>query len=266
MMIDTHVHVVSEDLVRYPLNPGPASNPWYETHPCSASEMRVLMDGAGVDRAVLVQPVGAYQFDNSYTLDAAAAGPFTSVVCTDRATGDPIATVEALIRERGARGFRWVTFAHDARLGEPRALWHALGRLGIPVVVTFLADRLPEFAELVPRLPAIPLAVDHCGFANLRHGIPAALGALAAFPNVFLKASTHTLHSAAAGGDPADAIAELVAKFDGRVMWGSDWSQTHHAPYHAIVEEGRRAARKLSDAHRASFYAGAALTLWPELR
>jgi len=231
-MIDTHVHAVSEDLVRYPLNPGPATNPWYETHPCSGSELRALMDGAGVDRAVLVQGFGAYQFDNSYTLDAAAAAPgvFTSVVCTDRATRDPVATVEALVRGRGARGFRWVTFTEDARLGEPRKLWDALGWLGIPVVVTFLADRLPEFAELVPRLPAIPLAVDHCGFADLRHGIPAALAALAAFPNVFLKASTHALHSAAAGGDPADAIAELVAGFDGRVMWGSVWSQTHHAP------------------------------------
>ena len=42
MMIDTHVHVVSGDLVRYPLNPGPSTNPWY------------------------VQPVGAYQFDNEH--------------------------------------------------------------------------------------------------------------------------------------------------------------------------------------------------------
>jgi hypothetical protein len=48
-------------------------------------------------------------------------------------------------------------------------------------------------------------------------------------------------------------------------MWGSDFPQTHHAPYAEIVEEGRRAARKLSPADREAYLAGSALTLWPEL-
>ena len=267
MLIDTHVHVVSDDHARFPLNPGHATNPWYETHPCSGPQLRALMAGAGVDRAVLVQGIGAYRFDNSYTLAAAAEAPgvFTSVICTDRSTDDAVATVEALVRERGARGFRWVTFAEDGRLAEPRALWDALAGLGIPVVATMLADRLPEFAELVPRLPAVALALDHCGFADLGRGVPDELAALAAFPNVSLKVSTHALHSAAAGGDPADAVAELAARFGGRIMWGSDWSQTHHAPYAEIVEEGRRAAAKLTDDQRAAYFAGAALALWPEL-
>ncbi|MFA5885990.1 MAG: amidohydrolase family protein [Acidimicrobiia bacterium] len=267
MLIDTHVHVVSDDLERFPLSPGHATNPWYETHPCSGPALRALMAEAGVDGAVLVQGVGAYQFDNSYTLAAAAEAPgvLTSVVCTDRATDDAVATVEALVRAQGARGYRWVTFAENGQLAEPRALWDALSRLSVPVVATMLADRLVEFAELVPRLPAIGLALDHCGFADLSRGVPDELAALAAFPNVFLKASTHALHSAAAGGDPADAVAELLARFDGRVMWGSDWSQTHHAPYAEIVEEGRRAAAKCSDDQRAAYSAGAALTLWPEL-
>jgi len=267
VLIDTHVHVVSDDLERYPLNPGHATNPWYETHPCSGPRLRALMTEAGVDGAVLVQGVGAYQFDNSYTLAAAAdaRGVFTSVVCTDRSGPDAADLVRDVVVRRGARGFRWVTFAEDARLAEPRALWDLLGTLAVPVVLTALADRLPEIAELVPRLPALPLALDHCAFADLSGGVPDELAALAAFPNLFLKVSTHALHSAAAGGDPADAVAELAARFAGRVMWGSDWSQTHHAPYPEIVEEGRRAARNLTDEHRHAYFAGSALTLWPEL-
>jgi len=268
VLIDTHVHVVSDDLGRYPLNPGHATNPWYVTHPCSGSRLRALMAEAGVDGAVLVQGVGAYQFDNSYTLAAAAEAPgvFTSVVCTDRSTPDALGVVRDIIVRRGARGFRWVTFAEDGRLAEPRALWELLGTLAVPVVLTALADRLPEIAELVPRLPALPLALDHCAFADLSRGVPDELAALAAFPNLYLKVSTHALHSAAAGGDPADAVAELAARFAGRIMWGSDWSQTHHAPYPDIVEEGRRAAAKCTAAQRDAYFAGSACTLWPELR
>lgn len=267
MLIDTHVHVVADDRDRYPLRPSGVTGPWYETHPCSAERLRTLMAEAGVDRAVLVQGVSAYGFDNRYTLDAAAAHPgtFTNVVCTDRSAPDAVAHITHLVRDRGARGFRWVTFHDDARLAEPRALWDTLGRLGVPVVVTFLGERLAEFAALVPRLPTIPLAVDHCGFADLAQGVPEELAALAAFGNVFLKVSTHALRSAAAGGDVAEVVAELAARFAGRIMWGSDFSQTHDVPYADLVEEGRAAAAKLPDEQRAAYWAGAALTCWPEL-
>lgn len=268
MMIDTHVHVVSEDRTRYPLDPGVSTNPWYETHPCSAPELRALMQRAGVDRAVLVQGVGAYRYDNTYTLDAAAANPgaFTAVVCTDRAAADPVAALRTLVETRRVRGYRWFTVGDDPRLDEPHALWDALAGLHVPVVLTVLADRLPEVAALVRRIPSLQFALDHCGFADLSRGIPDELGALAALPNLALKASTHVLHTAAAGGDPADLVAELAGRFGGRIMWGSDWSQTHHAPYPEIVEEGRRAARRLRSDHRDAYFAGTALGLWPELR
>ena len=267
MLVDTHVHVISPDLGRFPLNPpGVNTGPWWETHPCSADLLRLLMADAGVDRAVLVQGVGAYGFDNEYTLSASAAAPelFANVVCTDRRAEDASATVTDLLG-RGARGYRWFMVHDDPRLEEPRAVWDALGASGAPVVMTFLADRLEEFAAAVPTLPDLPLAVDHCAFADLSHGIPDELAALGAFPNVSLKVSTHALRSAAKGGDAADAVAELAARFNGRIMWGSDFSQTHDVPYPELAEEGRRAAAKLDDEHRDAYLAGTALTLWPEL-
>ena len=83
---------------------------------------------------------------------------------------------------------------------------------------------------------------------------------------MYLKVSTHAIRSAAKGGDAADAVAELADRFDGRLMWGSDFSQTHDVPYPDLAEEGRRAAAKHDDAHRDSYLAGSALTLWSELR
>ena len=267
MLVDTHVHVISPDLGRFPLNPpGVNTGPWWETHPCSADLLRLLMDDAGVDRAVLVQGVGAYGFDNEYTLSASLAEPqrFANVVCTDRRAEDAGATLSSLL-ERGARGYRWFMVHDDARLDEPRALWNTLGARNVPVVMTFLADRLEDFAAAVPGLPSVPLAVDHCAFADLSHGIPDALAALGDFPNVYLKVSTHAIRSAGKGGDAADAVAELAARFDGRLMWGSDFSQTHDVPYPELAEEGRRAAATLADAARDAYLAGSAFTLWPEL-
>ena len=268
MLIDTHVHVISPDLERFPLRPpGVNTGPWWETHPCSADLLRLLMADGGVDRAVLVQGVGAYGFDNDYTLSASTDAPemFANVVCTDRRDEDATMTLRALV-ERGARGYRWFMVHDDARLEEPRALWDALAALSVSVVMTFLADRLEDFAAAVPRLPDLPLAVDHCAFADLSQGIPDSLAALGAFDNVYLKVSTHALRSAARGGDAAEAVAELGARFDGRLMWGSDFSQTHDVPYPELAEEGRKAAAKLDDAHRDAYLAGSALTLWPELR
>jgi L-fuconolactonase len=268
VLVDTHVHVISPDLDEFPLQPpGVNTGPWWETHPCSAELLRLLMDDAGVDRAVLVQGVGAYGFDNDYMLSASTAEPgvFANVVCTDRRAEHAAATVRALL-DRGARGYRWFMVHDDDRLVEPRAVWDVLGGARVPVVVTFLADRLEEFAAAVPQLPDVPLAVDHCAFAELSQGIPDALAALGEFANVYLKVSTHALRSAAKGGDAADAVAELASRFDGRLMWGSDFSQTHDVPYPELAEEGRRAAGKLDDAQRDAYFAGSAVTLWPELR
>ena len=266
MIIDTHVHVVADDHERYPLQPSVATNPWYETHPCSGPALRALMAEAGVHAAVLVQGVGAYGYDNTYTLDAAteAPGVFSSVVCTDRRRVDAVAEVQALVG-RGARGYRWFCVHDDPRVLEPRALWDALASAGVPVVVTILPDGLDAFASVAMAYPGIPFALDHCAFVDLSRGIPDALGALDRFPNVVLKVSTHSLHTAAAGGDPADAVAALAARFPDRLMWGSDWSQTHHAPYPDIVEEGRRAAARCSDGQRRGYLGGTALRLWPEI-
>lgn len=265
-VVDSHVHVVSDDLARYPLRPGVATNPWYLDHPCSGPELRALMAAAGVDRAVLVQGVGAYEYDNTYVLDVAAAAPdvFTAVVCSDRRAADPVGDVLALVAA-GARGYRWFCVHDDPRIEEPRALWDALAVLRVPVVVTFLPDGLEAFARVARAYPELVFAIDHVAFVDFGAGVPEALRALAPLPNVCCKVSTHALHTVAEHGDPADAVAELASVFADRILWGSDWSQTHHAPYPDIVEEGRRAAVKLTDAGRAAYLGGTALTLWPEL-
>jgi predicted TIM-barrel fold metal-dependent hydrolase len=279
--VDTHTHVVAADEAAYPLDPPQGMTaPWYRVDPCSVERLLALMGEAEVDRAVLVQGISAYGFDNRYTVDSARRFPkhCSSVVYLDLAAGDPsndppgdppsdaVGELRRLVREEGVRGLRWVALG-ETGLAEPRAVWREVATLGIPVVMTVLADKLEELASTVPSLPgAIPLALDHCGFADFSSGIPDVLLALVEFPTLHLKVSTIALDQLAIHGDVRDGVAELAARFGAdRLMWGSDYSQTHDRPYPELAEYARHAASRLDDDARAAFLTGTALALWPEL-
>jgi L-fuconolactonase len=270
MQVDTHVHVVSEDEAEYPLQAGTVAGTgaWYREDPCSVERLIGLMDEGEVDAAVLVQAVSAYRYDNRYTAASAHRFPArcTSVACVDLVGGDPAGAARAVIEDDAMRGLRWF-MVHEGTLAEPRAAWDVAGELGVPVVVTIRGeDRLVELAAAIPALPEIPLALDHCAFVEFSHGVPDALTALAPFPQLHLKVSTNTLDLMAAHGDPADAVAELAARFGAhRLMWGSDFSQTHDRSYPELAAFGRAAASKLGADDRWWFLGGTACAVWPEL-
>ena len=74
MIVDSHVHVVSPDRERYPLGVEDPSAPhaaWVRD--MAVEELLELMDGAGIDKTVIVQAVGAYRYDSSYATDSARA-------------------------------------------------------------------------------------------------------------------------------------------------------------------------------------------------
>ena len=265
-VVDTHVHVVAPDESRYPLNPSGVTAPWYRDDPCSVERLLGLLDDHDVAAAVLVQAISAYRFENRYALDAAAAHPgrTTPVACVDLAGPDPAGEATRVVAT-GARGLRWVAI-HDGGLTEPAAVWAVADAARLPVVVTILAEHLPALADALPRLPRVRLALDHCGFADFAHGIPDELAVLADAPNLALKVTTIALDDAAAHGDVRELLGDLVDRFGAdRLMWGSDYSQTHDRPYGEAVEYARHAASKLRDADREAFLAGTARAYWPEL-
>ena len=266
LTVDAHVHVVADDEAAYPLDPSGATGPWYREDPCSVERLVGLLDDADVGAAVLIQAISAYRFDNRYALDAAARVPgrCTAVACLDLAGSDPAGEAIRLLGA-GARGLRWVAI-HDGGLEEPRAVWTVVADQRVPVVVTLLAEHLPALAAALPHLPSVPLALDHCGFADFRSGIPHDLDALATSPNLHLKVSTIALDLAAEHGDVRDLVGELAARFGARrLMWGSDYSQTHDRPYRELVEYARHAASRLRDDDRDWFLGGTARAVWPEL-
>ena len=69
MIIDTHLHVWSDDFERYPFTEGRR-----EIDGASVELLNQAMEEAGVDRAVIVQPIH-YLYDNRYVIDCLCRFP-----------------------------------------------------------------------------------------------------------------------------------------------------------------------------------------------
>ena len=273
-LVDAHVHVVAEDETRYPLNPAGLPGAWYREAPHSAEDFRACMQQAGVAQAVLVQPVGAYSFDNRYVADATGAHRdlFVGACCVDPHGEDPAAELRYWVQERGLHGVR--LFALDASgpgwlaREEARALWECADDLAAHVIVTIFAHQLPELRAVLQRHPRVRVSLDHCGFPALE-GPPwtaaDSLVELAGHENLYLKITTHLLHGVQEKGhSPAAWVEHLVARFGAhRLMWGSDFSQTHSGTYPELVAFAREVFGGLSPADQALCLGGTAARLWP---
>lgn len=273
-IIDTHVHVVAEDEDAYPLNPAGLPGAWYREAPYSAEAFLSCMAQAGVAQAVLVQPVGAYSFDNSYTADSTKAHPrfFAGACCVDIKGENPAAELRYWIEERGMHGVRLFDLdlegpgLLDTPIAQP--LWECVDELSAHVIVTIFPHQFPQLQNVLHRYPQIRVSLDHCGFPSVA-GPPwddsQSLTRLVEFDNLFLKVTTHLLNSVAEqGNEPSEFVEHLVAHFGaGRLMWGSDFSQTHSGTYPELVDFARQAFGGLRESDRRLCMGGTAAGLWP---
>jgi predicted TIM-barrel fold metal-dependent hydrolase len=243
VIVDSHVHVVSRDTTRYPLRPSGVGSDWYVSDPIDADGLRAEMAAAGVDRAVLVQAFGAYSTDNTYVLDAAAETGFPAVVIVETA-----AELRRLAAGDGVvAGVRMFAIGDRLRLDDVD-LWQSAADLGITVVVATLPEGLPALASMLDRFPGTAVALDHCGFAGIDELLP-----LSGFANLHLKVTPHVRV-------PLDALAASFGSK--RLVWGSDFPQTHDRPYGDLAAQGRHLASQLPGA-AAAFLGDTAQRLWP---
>jgi len=270
VLVDTHVHVVSSDHDRYPLSPRSLSGTWYLDAPCSAPELAKQMEASGVDGAILVQGVGAYSYDNRYAVESAQANPgrFVSASCIDVLAPDARERLDHWASVPGMQGIRIFAIGSEVDwLDDPGTfpIWERAAELGLHVIVTTLSEQLPRLRNLLARFPDTAISLDHCGFPDPEK--PEPLLALTEFPNLYLKLTTHLLDAATQKwGTPAGIVDVLVDHFGAeRIMWGSDFCQTHDRSYAELVELGRRAFAGRSEQERALCLGGTARSLWPGL-
>jgi L-fucono-1,5-lactonase len=274
VIVDTHVHVVARDEARFPLRPSGVGSQWFREHPVTAEDYLATAAAAGVDRAVLVQAHGAYGSDNTYVLDALRVAPerWVGVVIVDPADPDPAARLRELAAVPGCHGVRLFGIGaeppvwFDGDVGA--ALWDTAVDLDLRIVATLLTPELPRLDAMLARHPGVPVVLDHCGFPDLDGG-PAFPGlepllALADHPGLHLKITSHVLEGA---GAAASALVErLVATFGAaRLVWGSDYPQTHDRTYPELVALGRESCAGLDLGDQASVLGENALRLWPSL-
>ena len=267
MHVDAHTHVVAADHEAYPLSPAALPGSWYTDSPCTAEGLLAEMDGAGVDRAVLVQPAGAYSFDNRYAADSAAAHQdrFVAACAIDPYGDKPVETLGHWLSRPAVGGVRFFALSRSRSwLSDPStfALWEQASASGAHVIVTVFESQLDELAPVLGRFGKVAVSLDHCGFCDVTS--PEPLLALARFDHLCLKVTTNVIDAAvAAEGTARRFVSRLAGAFGAeRLMWGSDYCQTHDRPYAELVRAGIEAFGDLSGAQQDACLGGTAQRLW----
>ena len=264
-IVDSHLHIWSEDRERYPRKETP--------YPAAPELLLAEMAAAGVQHAVIVLPM-YYAFDNRVLADTLKehAGIFAGVGVIDPRGTEAAERLTELLEEDGIRGVRLRATLEEEWFASPETfpLWERAGALGAPLCVLGRPEHLPALRDMVERFPETRVVIDH-----LMH-IPAAEGTeeaafkglmeLAQWPNVYLKLSNVRRW---AGGPYPQAAAQplvraMVASFGaGRIMWGSDWPHVRTGEgYARCLDFVRVHLPWLSDDERAQILGGTALRLW----
>jgi predicted TIM-barrel fold metal-dependent hydrolase len=286
MIVDTHVHVVSDDRKQYPqVSDGAhgANAPSVrdigqpEWPPLTGESLVKMMDECGIDRALLVQTYFTYHFDNSYMIDCARRWPdrFLSVCVIDQLAPDASDALSDLVENHGVRGLRMMGARGPGALKDPRSfpLWERAEQLGIPICIGARIEELADVKVPLERFTTVPVALEHVWGTKL--GDPPydrlmTLWEMAQFPNVRLKTAPNNSHAAREGkGSPREFFGKLVDRFGAkRIMWGSNYPAHWH--HYGDLKE-RLAIMKedfafLSEEDRNWIFGEAALSLWPALR
>ena len=126
MIIDTHLHVWSDDSERYPFAEGRT-----QVGGGSVELLNQTMDEVGVDKAVIVQPI-YYLFDNRYVADCLRRFPgrFAAIGLVDPKAPDAADRLEKLVREDDFGGLR----IHSSRLDHPLGMGRPRPRSAVAAV------------------------------------------------------------------------------------------------------------------------------------
>ncbi len=297
LIFDTHAHVLSADLERYPystLRGGakPPVNPVVFT----VEDLVGQLDAHGVAHACIVQRATLYGYDNRYALDSAAkyAQRFVPIVVLDAQDPDSPDALQALAKAQRLGGLRIVapqlTEKDTAWLDseESLRLWRAAADLALPVTV-ILYRRNNEAGRaallgIARRFRDLPILIDHVGVPHAStpetkyaasqgieyvippppdFGIHESVAQFGDLGHVHFKVTDINFDRLEDRQfDSADFVRALADRFGAeRLLWGSDVGQSP-APFAEKVERLHAAASKLSALERAEFFGGTAQRLY----
>jgi predicted TIM-barrel fold metal-dependent hydrolase len=253
--IDAHVHVASDDEAHYPRHPTGMASDWWRRGCYQVDDVRGTLMEAGVAQMVIVQAAGVYGEDNRYVVDMAGQHreSVRAVVVVDPDAPGASATITELASLRGVAGVRCMAVRPSATwVGTTRTdeAFESAAEAGLTVVLTVFGAHLPLLRPTMERFPDVRVVLDHCAFPameGLTMGRDDPLRALADLPQVTVKITSHNLAPVAETGGGRPFVEQLVGWFGThRMLWGSDYPQTHHDTYAGLVDLAVEAFADLS--------------------
>jgi predicted TIM-barrel fold metal-dependent hydrolase len=239
-LIEAHVHLYSDDPVRFPFANGRPGRQVYtvETFLAFANE-------AKIDHTVIVTPE-PYQDDHrylEYCLGKAPSEGFFKSSCLfdpiDPRTPQRMAelvkkthgkVVALRIHEMHEPGTPSTTTGQirdrDMRDPQMAECWRAVAGLGMMIQMHFIPYYAPQIGELASKFPKVPVLCDH--LARAGHGTAADLEEvlkLAALPRVYMKYSQEGVAAVSKQGYPYSDAKPIIRRiFDAfgadRMVWG----------------------------------------------
>ena len=204
-IVDSHVHLFSNDTKRFPFAPDAPYRPVTLT----VEEYVRFATSVGIDHAVIVHPE-PYQDDYRYLeycfTKEPSPGFFKGICLFDPTAHDTPDRIAALVGNNPGRiaGLR-IHETHkpgtpsltsgpikDRDMHSPamKATWRRIQQLKLAIQMHFLPYYAPQIGELAEQFPNVPVILDHLGRAS--EGTPADFTAvlkLAKLPNVHMKYS-----------------------------------------------------------------------------
>jgi L-fuconolactonase len=243
--VDAHVHVASDNEARYPRHPTGIASDWWRRGHYEADDVLGTLTDAGVAQMVIVQAAGAYGDDNRYVVDMAAQYPESVRVVGVVDPGSPgaAAAITELGAHEGVSGVRCMAVRPgDTWVGTTRTdeAFESAADAGLTMVLTVLPGHLPMLRPTMERFPEVPVVLDHCAFPTMAGATAegdSPLRALVDLPQVTVKVTSHNLAPLAETDGARPFVERLVGWFGPRrLLWGSDYPQTSHASYAALVD------------------------------
>jgi len=234
-VVDTHMHVWSDDPRRFPF--AHPYKPNFKQPPTPATMEMLLedMDQNGVTHSILVQCI-YHGWDNRYVAQCAKAHPsrFRAQGLIDPTDPNVAEKLEYWMIEHGFSGMRLSPIYYqgrDAWLNSPasRVLWKKAEDLGAIFNLFIASNQLPRLQDMVQRYPGVYVLIDHVAY--IRADAPKKeqdkLLVLANVPNISVKFSE--LQSVSPGGkypyrDSYDWLRRVYDAFGpDRILWGTGY-------------------------------------------
>ena len=236
--VDAHCHVFGP-MADFPFSPKAK----YLPEDAGPDMLFALRDRLGFSRNVIVQ-ASCHGTDNAATLNGIARsdGKARGVAVVDPAITD--AELEQL-HDGGMRGVRFnflKRLVDDAPKDKFLDVARRIQPLGWHVVVYFEADILDDLRPFLDAIP-VPLVIDHMGRPDVAQGpdgpdMRAFRTLLDSRDDIWTKVTCPDRldPKGQPWDDFATAVAPLVAEYQDRVLWGTDWP--HPNMEKAIPDDG----------------------------